>query len=77
MNNETVIAILGPRYAWAINTEPVIRLMDYITILEEKLGILSAIKHCECPPEPPSRSAPTSFVNLPGHVHVPTSMMSD
>ena len=48
--HEIVEAILGPRYIWAIHTEPVKRLMDYITALEAKL--------CQCPTsEEPSWAA--------------------
>lgn len=55
MNSDTAAQLLGPRYSWAVHTEPVKRLMDYITAIEDRLNALAGVKPCECPPEEPIR----------------------
>jgi hypothetical protein len=42
MDSNTAAQLLGPRYAWAVNTVPVQKLIEHITLLEDKL--------CQCQP---------------------------
>lgn len=42
MDAKQVAELLGPRYNWAVHSEPVKRMMDYVTALEARL--------CQCPP---------------------------
>lgn len=51
MDVNQVAALLGPRYCWAYHTEPVKRMMDYATMLEEKLAEAQAVKSCGCNPK--------------------------
>lgn len=57
MNNDTAAQLLGPRYCWALHTEPVKRLIDYITALEAKL--------CQCPPASTRINGYGEIVDLP------------
>ena len=48
--HETVEQLLGPRYVWALHTEPAKRMLDYIRTLEARVNELQGVKPCECPP---------------------------